>query len=51
VKAPRFAYCRLCGARWVAIPGVIEWHKPSCKLVNPKTGRTLPETPRRMVRE
>lgn len=50
MKPPPFTYCRLCGARWVAIPGVIEWHKPGCKLVNSKTGRTLPETPRKVSR-
>lgn len=38
--------CRLCGASWPDLPGVMEWHKPGCRLLNPATGATDPEQPR-----
>ena len=35
MRPPRFAYCRLCGGRWVAIEGVVQRHRPGCLLARP----------------
>ena len=47
MKPPRFAYCRMCGARWVNLGLIsVEWHKPGCRLLDPAKGATEPERPR-----
>lgn len=44
MKAPRFTYCRMCGASWITVLQ-IPWHKPGC-LLKPAHGRTITEAPR-----
>lgn len=48
MRPPRFKYCRVCGGRWVAISGVVERHKPGCRLLKPGRGSAITEAPRKV---